>query len=67
MGMAMSADKHNYPSTVQAATCIESAHILLAKSSHMTKLKEKGKGHTTCLIVEELHDCMARGTKCGEE
>lgn len=66
-GWQMLEDKHNCTSTFQAATCVASANILLAKSSHMTTPKEKGKGHTICLIVEELHCFVARGTKCWEE
>ena len=66
-GWQMSEDKHNCIITFQAATCIAFANILLAQSSHMSNPKEKGKGHTICLIVEDIHCCTGRGAKCREE
>lgn len=50
MGMAeVSEGKRNCTGTFQAPNCITSADVLLAKASHMTKLKEKGKGCIMCL------------------
>ena len=51
MGMAeVSEGKLNCTSTFQAPNCITSANVLLAKASHMTKPKEKGKGYIMCLL-----------------
>ena len=42
-------DNSKCTGTFQAPNCITSADILLAKASHMTKLKEEGKGCIMCL------------------